>query len=223
MPMTDAEITAKFKSFEDNIGLMKKDFEMKLEAANTDAKQWKETAEKNATALREFEAKAKKAEEDRVKLLAENRKVEIKSFVDLMKKEGRIIPAQEEVLTKLMESMTSESTVHTFEAKDGSKIAHTQYSLIKKFIESMNPHKAFVSMTPSGGSVTRVLPGEEAGEVHFTEIKRGGVKINAIVDEYDTDQLAKNFIDSQAKLGRKVSYEDALLEISRQQKAALAA
>lgn len=220
MPMTDAEIQAKFKSFEESISLAKKDFEVKLEAANTDAKQWKETAQKNAEALKEFEAKAKKSEEDRQKLVAENRKNEIKAFVDLMKKEGRIIPAQEEAVAKLMESMTSESTVHTFAAKDGSSVNHTQYSLMKQFISSLQPHKAFVSMTPAAGSVARVVPSGQEEQQHFTEIKRGGAVITAQVDEFDMDVQAKSYISSQAALGKHVSYEDALIEISRQQKAA---
>lgn len=220
--MTDQEITAKFKTYEDQIGGIKKDFEVKLEAEKAESKQWKETAEKNAVALKEFEAKAKKSEEDRTKALAEARKTEIKTFVDTMKKGGQIIPAQEEALTKLMESMTSETTVHTFEAKDGSKTAHTQYSLMKQFITSLPKHNAFVSMTPANGAV-RVVPGAGEGEQHFTDIKRGGVIVTAQVDDYDMDQEAKKFIDSQAQIGRKVSYEDALVEISRRQKATQAA
>ena len=222
MPMTDVEINAKFKTYEDQIGVIKNDFETKLKAANTAAESWKTTAEQNAKSLLEFEAKAKKSEEDRVKALAEARKVEIKAFIDTMKKGGQIIPAQDEALTKLMESMTSEATVHTFEAKDGSKTAHTQYSLMKQFITSLPKHSAFASMTPANGAV-RVVPGQGDGEVHFTEIKRGGVMVTAQVDDYDMDQEAKKFIDSQAQIGRKISYEDALVEISRRQKATQAA
>lgn len=219
--MTEEEITRKFKSFEEQLGAMKKDFEVKLEAANTDAKQWKETAEKNATALKQFEQKAKDAEEARLKLLAENRKAEIKSFVDQAKKEGRIIPAQEEALTKLMQSMTSEAVVHTFKAKDGAETSHTQYSLMKQFIASLAPHKAFVSiLQPNGGQITRLNPTGADIEVHMTEIKRGGTVVSAVVDEYDTDLQANKFIADQAQLGRRVSYEDALIEISRQKKQA---
>ena len=219
--MTDAEITAKFKTYEEQLEGIRKDFEVKLEAEKAESKQWKETAEKNAMALKEFEAKAKKSEEDRVKVLAEARKTEIKIFVDTMKKSGQIIPAQEEALTKLMESMTSEVTVHTFTAKDGSSTAHTQYSLMKQFIESLPKHSAFVSMTSANGAV-RTIPGATDNEVHYTDIKRGGVIVTAQVDDYEMDQEAKKFIDSQAQIGRKVSYEDALVEISRRQKAAAA-
>jgi hypothetical protein len=220
--MTDAQIESKFKAYEDQLGGMKKDFEVKLEAEKADARQWKETAEKSAVALKEFEAKAKKSDEDRTKVLAEVRKTEIKSFVDTMKKSGQIIPAQEEALTKLMESMTSEVAVHTFEAKDGSKTAHTQYSLMKQFIESLPKHKAFVSMTPANGAV-RVQVGQTDTEVHYTDIKRGGNIVTAQVDDFDMDVEAKIYIDSQAKVGRAVSYEDALVEISRRQKTAQAA
>lgn len=216
--MTDKEIQDKFKVFEDQVSQVKKDFEVKLEAANKDAQQWKETATKNADALKQFEAKAKEAEEARVKLLAENRKADIKNFIDQVKKEGRIIPAQEEVVAKLLESMTSEATVHTFAGKDGASTSHTQYSLMKQFIMSMQTNKAFVSMTPSGAQV-RLVPGVQE-EVHMTEIKRGGTVVSAVVDEFDTDLRAKKFIESQAQLGRRVSYEEALLEISRQDKVA---
>lgn len=221
MPMTDTEIQAKFKSFEDQVTQVKKDFEVKLEAANTNAKQWEETAKKNAESLKQFEAKAKEAEDARVKLMAENRKTEIKAFVAQAKKDGRIIPAHEEIVTKLLESMTSDAVVHTFAAKDGAQTSHTQYSLMKQLIMSLAPHKAFVSMTPAGGSV-RITP-EAQEETHMTEIHRGGQKVTAIVDEYETDQEAKNFIAEQAQLGRKVSYEEALIEVSRQQKANIAA
>ncbi len=96
-----------------------KEFELKLGVAERDAATWKELAEKKAQEVKDFEAKLATAKTDTEKAKAESKKAEIKAFVDAAKRDGRIAPASEEAVTRLMESMTGDATVATFDAKDG--------------------------------------------------------------------------------------------------------
>lgn len=212
------ELEKQFSELQGQVGLLKKDFELKLAAANGEAEQWKKIAQQKEADALKFQEDAKKAKEAEAKAFAEARAAENKAFLEKLKAEGRITPAMQDVATKLMESMTSQEIVATFDMKDGKKVSHTQFSLFKEFLSSFQKSSVLKGLTPGGGSAVEV-PGDGDGtEQQFTEILQGGQKVRVPLDDTNLHMSALEYIEDQKKIGRVVGYADALIEVSKTQK-----
>lgn len=219
MPTID-EMVKKFETLETSVGNMKKDFELKLDSAKKDAEQWKTVATQKEEDLKKFKADAEKAIEEKNKAFAETRKAENSLFLEGLKKSGKITPAMQETATKLMESMNTEAIVHTFEAKDGRKVNHTQLSLFKELLASLGASPIFRNMT----QVTepqRNTPGAViAEEKVFTTVKTKAGEQTYEVDGQDLHTAAIQHIADQQKVGNTVDYASALIFAEKQMKQA---
>lgn len=210
--MTIDELTKKFETLQTGVDVMKKDFELKLENANKDVATFKAIALKKEDELKEFKEKAELAIKEKDKAFAESRKAENLNFLETLKKDAKISPAMAETAAKLMESMTSEVVVATFDAKDGKKIQHTQLSLFKELLASLSKAPVFRSMSQATVA-TREIPagtGTE-GEKQFVTVKREGGENKYEVDGTELHAAALQFQEDQRKIGRATSYEDALV------------
>lgn len=219
MPKTIEELTKDFETLTGSVSTMKKDFELKLEGAKRDAAEYKSIAEKAQEDLKTFKVDAEKAQKEKEKAFAELRANENKNFLEGLKKVGKITPALQEIASKLMESLTSEAVVHTFEGKDGKKTSHTQLSLFKELLNGFStaPILRNMSQTPAG---VREIPGEQAGEKTFVKVLTGGGVQSYELDGADLDSAANQYIQDQKSLGRTVSYADALIAAERLMKQA---
>lgn len=224
--MTLEELQKQFTAFqaqtESKLELQKKDFELKLDAAKKDAEQYKQIAETNAATAKAFEEKAKAAEAEKAKAFAEAKKAEVKGYFESCVKAGSLTPAMRDIAVNLSESMTSETVVAKFEQKDGSSVSHTQFSLFKLFVSMIGKAKGFsIRETTPAADTKKVLPvnGDEAGHESFTEVIHGGVKKTLPTQDVDLAARAFQYQEDQAKLGSKVSYETALIHVSKEMKA----
>lgn len=220
MPKTMEQLEQDFKSFQEEskkkVDALEKTFEARLKAAE-DKAQASDTAAVNAEkALLEFKEKAKKESEEAAKKLAEARREDIKAFVEKAVKEGRLLPAAKEFAIQLLGSMTSDVTVATFEEKDGSKKQHTQYSLMRALIEILPAHKGFTEHTVTGKKKVE-NPGAQT-EKTFTTIKKSGENMEVEVDEQDLHEKAVAYQDEQRAQNKSVSYDEALIYVSRKEK-----
>lgn len=211
------------KTFDEKLDLQVKSFQVQLDGEKKQVEQWKTVAQAKEEEARVFAEKAKKADEEKAKAFAEAKKAEMKAFFEQAKKEGRITPALEEIAVKLAESMTSETVIATFEKNDGSKTTHTQMSLFKAFISGLGKTTMFreQSRTPQG--VAPATPGSANGgdgAVEFAEVIYGGIKKQLPMDGNDLHARAVQFQDAERTAGRSTSYEQALIEVSKQDRMA---
>lgn len=212
--ITIAELAQQLKTFQSDLDQTKKDFELKLNAAKTEAESWKKVAETKEAESKTFKEKAEAAEKEKTKAFAENRKNEDKTFLEGLKKEGRITPAMQEVAEKLMESMTSEDVIATFDMKDGKKVQHTQRSLFMDFVKSFRKSNAYTILSRSP-EYTPETPDGTQGEVTIAEIHKDGQKVMARLDDVDLDRQAKAYQEEMRKIGVAVEYSEALITISK--------
>ena len=211
--MTLQELEKSFGELQSSISVLKKDFDLKLDAANKNAESWKAAAEQKQAELVKYQEDVKKANEDRDKALSEARVSEIKSFVEASVKEGKISPAAKDIVEKLMQSMTGDANIATFEQKDGKKVQHTQLSLFKEFIATMAKSPIFRQMSRSGEVQKSATPaGSE--EQQFTEVISGGQKKILPADGQDLHLKAIELQEESRKIGKTLSYEDALIQAS---------
>lgn len=219
--MTIAELEKKFSDLTTNVDTMKKDFELKLDAQKKETDSWKTVAENKQKELLSFQETAEKAQKDRDKAYAEARATEIKNFVADLKKSGRLTPAIEEMVLKLMESMTIDTTVISFSQKDGKTVSHSQLSLFKEIFSAL-PAGNHLRSFSKVGEVSPTLPSQVrttgSDSAEYTEIHRGGEIVRVPVDDGDLHAKALKFIEDQKGLGRVFSYGDALIEVSKAEK-----
>ena len=214
---TIEELSKDFESLESSVSVMKKDFELKLDSAKKDTAEWKSIAEKNAADAKKFKEDAEKAEADKKKAYQEARIKEVKSFLDKAVESARITPAARELAEKLMESMTSDAIVYTFEQKDGSKTTHTQLSLFKEFIASLKQSKVFHTLTTqhTKQAATAPLSTDDGGQVRTMAVKKDGATQELIVDDYDLGVQAMEYQQEQRKIGRVIDYGEALIAVAK--------
>lgn len=212
---TIEELTKQFETLNSSVSLMKKDFDLKLESAKKDAESWKTIATQKEEDIKKFKAEADKAIEDKNKAFAESRKQETASFLENLKKAGKISPAMQETATKLMETMNTETVVHTFEAKDGKKVSHTQFSLFKELLSSLSTTPIFRSMTQSGSQTKETPAGGDASEKSFTVVKTKAGDQTYEVDGQELHAAALQYQEDQRKSGRTVDYASALIEAEK--------
>lgn len=212
--MTVEELEKQLKSFQSDFDQTKKDFELKLSSANKEAESWKKVAETKEAEAKAFKEKAETADKEKAKAYAEKRNNEDKAFLETLKKEGRITPAMQEVAAKLMESMTSDETVATFDTKDGKKIQHTQRSLFMDFMKSFQKSNAYTILSRMP-EYTPETPDGTQEEVAFAEVHKDGQKVMAHLDDVDLDRQAKAYQEEMRKIGKTIDYSEALIAISK--------
>lgn len=224
---TIEQLEQEFKAFTDQtktqLETQKKEFGLQIESAKKDADQWKTVAEAALETSKKFEAQAKKAEEDKKAALSASKKAELLAFFEQSVKDGRLTPAMRDIAVKFAESLNHEAEVVKFEQKDGSSVSHTQFSLFKVFVGMIGKAKAFSleQRTPRSGS-QKELPAAVASEDNehqeFAEVIHGGTKKTLPTQDADLAAKAFEYQDEQSKLGRSVSYGDALIHISKEMK-----
>lgn len=207
-------LQSQFKELTSSVSTMKKDFELKLETAQKDAKEYKDLAYKREDELRKYKEESEKAAREKEAALAVAQATDIAQFVESKVKAGIIAPARKEAVTAFMKSLTSDTNVIEFSEKDGSKRSHSQLSLFKDLISSMKP------VVPMNHEFT-VQPGiveevEENGESieKFMEVIEEGVKKKFPIKEEDLHNKAVDYQEQQRKLGFNVEYYDALIKVS---------
>lgn len=245
MPKTVEELEKMFSETQNQVSLMKKDFELKLESAEKAVNEYKEIAAKREDELRKFREESEKTERERKIALAQAREREVASYADQLVKEGKIVFAQKGKLISFLNFLDSEKEVAVFtDEKDGSKRSHTQLSLFKEFfatIKAVHPtnrqefskgEKPMVVLPTDGKNADEnataftedMLPSnirnfkEEEGQ-HFVEVKDKGEKVK-VYPALGVDFAAKIY-EYQQKYreshgGKEISYGDAMIVVSRQ-------
>lgn len=211
--MTVEELEKQMKSFKDDFEKTKKDFELKMESARKDAEQWKTIAADKDKELKEFKEKQTAREQEFQASQSAARLAENKSFLDALKKAGKITPAAEVLATKLMESMTQETVVHSYD-EGGKKVTHTQLSLFKEMLKTFSKSSVFTSMT-HGSQPTRETPEHEEKEENFTQVIKDGVLKTFKVDGAALDERAKSYQEEKRKNGINIDYATALIEAEK--------
>lgn len=217
------ELEKKFQELSDNQAKMEKDFTLKLDSAQKDTKQYKELAEKREEELRQFKESAEKSERERKQSMIEANKTGIKEFVEAQIKSGRVIPAHKERLISFMETLSSEEQVVKFKEKDGSTSSHTQLSLFKDLISKMKPvvpigSEFTVDENMESESPSDEIEGGEMKAEKFMAVRSEGVVHNYPVKDSDIAEKALQYQEDQKKIGRVVSYEEALIAVSPKRK-----
>lgn len=209
------ELEQKFKDLSTQVDTMRKDYDLKLESATKDATQYKELAFKREEELRVFREKSEREKFEAEQRAKEAKKQEIKAFSEALVKEGRITPAQKELVGPLMESMTSDAEIHKFTEKDGAVKSHTQLSLFKAFLASLKKVMSFGEFTPSGKAeiVTPDHVGDESVQ-QFMDVKTEGSVKRMPVEDTDLAAKAFQYIEEQSKIGRRIDYYQALIELT---------
>lgn len=221
MPKSPEELEKMFSELEERQAKSEKEHKQQLEMAQRDVKQFKEIADKNAEELRKFKLEAEEREKKITEAAAKARETEIAEFVESQVKAGRVLPAFKEKLTAFMKSLTSESTVLEFTEKDGSKRSHTQVSLFKELLTKILKPVMPVDgqeFSVAGESEEEEIDGTQQPVQKFAEIIVGGEKKKLPVEGADEAARAYEYQAAQKKLGREVSYEDALIFVYREKK-----
>jgi hypothetical protein len=215
MPITIEELEKKFAETQNQVSVMKKDFDLKLESANKTAKEFQELAEKREEALRKFTQEAEANEKTRKEQAAAAHEAEIQAFVEDQVKAGRILPAFKEKITAFMKSLTSESTVMKFSEKDGSMRTHTQISLFKELIAKMKPVVPVSTEFSLAENAEIENPdGSDTPVEQFAEVLDKGQRKKLPIEGVDLAAKAYAYQEAQAKLGRSVGYDVALIAVS---------
>ena len=218
--MTAQEVEGKLKEFQSNFDSKIKEFEVRNEAANKRADEYKKIAEDKEAEVAKFKEVAQKAENEKKVALEESRKKDISSFVESEKKNARLTPAQAEIATKLMESMTSELEVATFKQKDGKSIVHTQISLMKEFISLLPVSNRFSEISRTFEKTPSIPNGTNEAQVYVEVVQKGSGRIKLPVKDADIAAKIFEYQEEKRKHGVSVSYEDAYIEVDKLSRAA---
>lgn len=220
MPKTPEQLETMFSDLSTQFSTAKKDFELKLESANKTATEFKELAQKREEELRKFKQEEATREEDRKVKAAAAYKAEIQEFIEAQVKAGRILPAFKEKFTAFMTSLTSESNVMEFKESDGSKRSHTQISLFKELITKMKSVVPVNSeMTDAGEMGADTPDGTEKPVEQYAEVHDKGQLKKLPIAGVELAAKAYEYIEAQGKIGKKVSYEEALIFIEKKMRA----
>lgn len=218
--MEPKELEAKLKEFSAQVEILKKDFQIKIDAAEKDARQWRDVAQKKEEEAKKFQEQTEKDAEARKKADAEVRKTEHKAFVDKAKADGKIVPAQDESVLKLMESLSAEGEVAKFQAKDGSWRSHSQLSLFKEVIQNSGKRVDYGYRTTAIGRFEPATP-DKGGGGQQIEVFHQGAKVMLPLDGAD---LAAKAFEYQAEFrkrtGKEIDYDDALIAVEKEERLA---
>lgn len=220
--MTPQEIEAKLKSMESNfdakLDATKKEYDLKLDAASKDAANWKTVAEQSQADAKKFQEEVAKQKKEKDEIARKSAEAENKVFVEKLKESGKVVPAQEEFIVKLMGSMSQDSEVLKFKEADGSETSHTQLSLFKKFLESLEPRVSYDTF--SGGSIQSKLVPDKQGQEQFMTIKTKAGDQTLPIKDADLATKVFEYMEQRAKENRPVTYEEALIAVSPKRKIA---
>ena len=222
--MTVEEVMKKFDDLTVKVDAMKKDYDLKLDSANKEAQSWKKVAEQKQDEIASFKESTEKEIKDREKQFAEMRAAENLKFAEELVAKDVLTPALKDTAVRLMSAMTSEKESISYQEKDGKKVSHTMLSLFKEFISALpkgNRLKAITNRTaPKVEIPSEAKTGTE--DLRYMEVHRGGKKEMLPVEGDDLHSRALEFQQEQKKIGRVVSYGDALIaaEIQISQEAA---
>lgn len=215
MSLKPEEMEAKLKSYDEKLGQIEKNFQLKLEAAQAESTQWKTVAEQHQAEAKKFKEETEKIQKDLQESKKKAQEAEVVSFVDEMIKGDILIPAQKDGVVAFMRSLASEGEVHKFQEKDGSTRSHSQLSLFKELISKLPKRKNLTTFSKSGDFRSET-PDNGAGEPqHFQEVIYGGKKQNMQVDDVDLATKAFEYQAEQQKLGRSIGYDDALIAVEK--------
>lgn len=212
------EMEKKFSELSASVDVMRKDFELKLGTAQNEVDSWKQNAQKREDEIKQYKEQAEKAKKDADEALGKAKEQEIKTFAEGLKREGKITPAQEEMAVELMKSMISKDTVMTFREKDGSEERHTQFSLFRKLLSGLQKRSIYGEQTRVS-QFTKSVPDESSeDESQIVKILSKGGEIELPIQDADLDRMAEQHMEEQRAKNVSVSYADALIHVSKQQK-----
>ncbi len=218
--MTVQELEAQLKTFQNDFDKTKKEFQLQLDSAKKDADNWKSVAQSKEDEVKKFQAEAEKAQKEKKEAEGKAREQENVAFIEAKIREGKILPAQKDGVIALMKSLTSEGEIIKFSQADGSTKSHSQVSLFKELLNSLSKRMTYGPQTPVGSQPASPMPrGTGEGETtSFREVIYGGKK--QALPEEGADLAAKAFEyqnEYEKKWNRKVSYEDALVAVQKQE------
>lgn len=227
MPKSPEELEKMFSELSTRQSSFEKESNQKIEMAERNAKEYKDLADKNAEELRKFKQDAEAREKESKVALEKKFESEISEFIEAQVKAGRFIPALKERIKTFMKSLTSEGEVLKFTEANGAVLSHTQLSLFKELILKLKPIMSVETEYSVAEVASAAAPDDAGGDApaapqkHFAEITVGGEKKRIEVDEVDIAAKAFQFQEAQAKLGRSVSYEDALIAVYPKKKSSV--
>lgn len=210
------DLKKQYSEMNARVSAMQKDFELKLESANRTADEWKKQAEKREEDLRSYQEKHEKEEKERLAAAAKAKESDILGFAESQIKAGKITPAVKDKIVAFMKSLNAESAVLEFTESDGSKRTHTQISLFREIIGNLKPIVPVGKEFTRSGNQSVESPSDSETDQEteqFMEVHAPGGKKTLPVAEAD---LAAKAFEYQEK--NKVSYEDALVAVSKLQK-----
>ena len=223
MAKTLEELEKMFTSEQEKSSLFRKDMELKLESANKDVAQYKQLAEKREEELRVFKEQSEKDKKERETALAKARETEITVYAEDQVKQGRLLPAQKDSVIAFMKSLTSDTEVISFTEQEGSKRSHSQISLFKELFSKLGVQVPIKKEFTRSDRPMAQLPFAESKPLKQDDIEMvvlkekgnetkkyptAGAEFAAKIFEYQQDQQ---------KLGKEVSYELAMIEVSRRE------
>lgn len=207
------ELEKKFSDLSATVDVMRKDYDLKLDTAQKETASWKENAQKREDEIRILREKTEKAEKDAKEASQKARASEIKAFASELKKNGKITPAQEEMIIKLMESMTSDAAIMTYKEKDGSDRTHNQLSLFKAILQGIKTQVVYGEMTHAGAYSPSAPDSDQETEQFQEVITKGGGRTMLPKSEQALADAAEKYMEDQRVRGIVVSYGDALLAV----------
>ena len=217
MAKTVEELEKMFTETQSKVDLMKKDFELKLESANRDVKQFEELAKSREEELRKFKEQVTKAEKDKAEAVARSREADVKEYVESLVKAEMITPAQKDQVSEFMKSLDFEKEIASFSEKDGSKKSHNQTSLFKEIVSKISGGKKKVKLQDeiaiSSASETEEIDGTSHEGKNFMKVRSEGVVRNIPVADEVYHIKALEYIEDQRKIGKMVSYGDAMIAV----------
>ena len=157
-----------------------------------------------------MQAQADAAKAEVVKLGEVAREKDVRTLVASLKEAGRITPAQEERVSKLLLSMAATGEVARFKEADGKEVAHSQLSLAKAiFLEWPRQVAIHDEWTP-GSPAAIVTPGGDVPAETFMTIKTRGGEQRLPVRDADIAQKADALQAEAAKQGKTLDYGEAM-------------
>ena len=210
MPKTLEEMEKLFNETQEKVDLMRKDFDIKIEAAGREVQQYKTLAQDSQSELKRKESEFAEREKKRSEAAAKARETEIREFAEGKVKAGIILPAIKGKVEALMMSLTADKAVAEFTEADGKKISHTQISLFKEIVSAMKPVIQLGKEVSFAGSTEpeRIEGGQEQNQ--FVEVIKGGSKQKLPMADMDLHLKAMEYQEKN----KGKSYEEALIAIS---------
>ena len=161
-------------------------------------------AEGKATKLTDTETKLTEAQAQLQTQAVATHKAEVKAFIDKAKAEGKIIPANEPLVTALMEQMDGKTVIKfTEKDKDGKdvQVEKSTLELVKKFVESLPKLVEFKEVSVDTKSILI--------------FKADGGKVRIGNEVFEVDDLELTAKAKKYSEEHNVPFSEAVVEVSR--------